>query len=346
MVAQVTTSAPGGRLQAPRALDALRPVAVGTSDPAAPAGRAERGAEGLRIVPRVSRDSAVTGGTTWSPVYSTVRTGSATVRVAVAGEGPPLLLLTGIGANIEMWETAARHLTGRRLIMLDVPGTGGSPALRVGLRMRGYAQLVTEVLDALRLDRVDALGYSWGGALAQQLAHQAPDRVRALVLAATTPGVGGQPPSPWVLALMNSPARYYSRTYLRLTAPLLFGSSPGAAADSPHGRARLHRPPSIVGYTQQLYAVSGWSSRWWLRQVNHPTLVIGARRDPLAPPRNAEILAAALPHARLEMVDGGHLFLFEDPEQGCALVEDFLRDQDAGSTSGAAAEQVGAHSRR
>jgi poly(3-hydroxyoctanoate) depolymerase len=313
-----------------------------SSDPARPAGRAERPLEALRIVPRVSRDGAGAASTAWPPVYSTVRTASATVRVAVAGEGPPLLLLTGIGANIEMWEPAARHLTGRRLIMLDMPGTGGSPALRVGLRMRGYAQLVTQVLDVLGLDRVDVLGYSWGGALAQQLAHQAPERVRALVLVATTPGLGGQPPSPWVLALMSSPARYYSRTCLRLTAPLLFGTSPGAAADSPHGRARLHRPPSLVGYTQQLYAVSGWSSRWWLRQVDHPTLVIGARRDPLAPPRNAEILAAALPHARLEMVDGGHLFLFEDAEQGCALVEDFLGDPDAG----APVEQLRARSGR
>jgi poly(3-hydroxyoctanoate) depolymerase len=313
-----------------------------SSDPAWPSGRAERPPEALRIVPRVSRDGAGAASTAWPPVYSTVRTASATVRVAVAGEGPPLLLLTGIGANIEMWEPAARHLTGRRLIMLDMPGTGGSPALRVGLRMRGYAQLVTQVLDVLGLDRVDVLGYSWGGALAQQLAHQAPERVRALVLVATTPGLGGQPPSPWVLALMSSPARYYSRTYLRLTAPLLFGSSPGAAADSSHGRARLHRPPSLVGYTQQLYAVSGWSSRWWLRQVDHPTLVIGARRDPLAPPRNAEILAAALPDARLEMVDGGHLFLFEDAEQGCALVEDFLGDPDAG----APVEQLRARSGR
>lgn len=306
-------------------------------------GRGEQGPEALRIVPRVSWDGAGAGGAAWPPVYSTVRTASATVRVAVTGEGPPLLLLTGIGANIEMWEPAARHLTGRRLVMLDVPGTGGSPALRVGLRMRGYAQLVTQVLDALGLGRVDVLGYSWGGALAQQLAHQAPHRVRALVLAATTPGLGGQPPAPWVLALMSSPARYYSRTYLRLTAPLLFGTSPRAAADSTHGHARLHRPPSLLGYTQQLYAISGWSSRCWLRQVAQPTLVIGARRDPLASPRNAEILATVLPDARLEMVDGGHLFLLEDPAQGCALVEDFLRDQDA-VAAGTPAEPAGAGS--
>ena len=281
-----------------------------------------------RIVRGVYRDGSTAAGPAWPPAYSRVRVGSASVRVAVAGEGPPLLLLNGIGANIEMWEPAARRLPGRRLVMLDVPGTGGSPALRAGLRMSGYARLVTAVLDALGHDRVDVLGYSWGGALAQQLAHQAPARVQNLVLAATTPGVGGQPPAPWVLALMASPTRYYSRHYLRLTAPLLFGSDPRTAADSAHGQARLRRPPSLLGYTQQLYAISGWSSRWWLDRIEHPTLVIGARRDPLAPPRNAHILATALPHAQLRMVDGGHLFLFEDPGQGCALVEQFLRRQE------------------
>ena len=105
------------------------------------------GPELLRIVARVSPDGEGAAGSTWPPVYSTVQAGPARVRVAVAGEGPPLLLLSGIGGNIEMWEPAARHLTGRRLVMLDVPGTGCSPALRVGLRMRGYAQLVTRVLD-------------------------------------------------------------------------------------------------------------------------------------------------------------------------------------------------------
>lgn len=289
---------------------------------------------------RVSSDGVGAGGAAWPPVYSTVRVGPATMRVAVTGEGPPLLLLTGIGANIEMWEPTARHLPGRRLVMLEMPGTGSSPALRTGLRMRGYAHLVTQVLDALELDRVDVLGYSWGGALAQQLARQAPQRVRALVLAATSPGLLGRPPAPWVLALMSSPARYYSRTVLRLTAPLIFGTSPHAAADSSHGQARLHRPPSLLGYAQQLYAISGWSSRGWLRQITRPTLVIGGRHDPLIPPRNAEILAAGLPDARLELVDGGHLLLLEDPAHSCALILDFLRTRGDGPAADAPVESA------
>jgi poly(3-hydroxyoctanoate) depolymerase len=266
----------------------------------------------------------------WQPALQNVRVGTtalgvATLRVATWGQGPPLLLLNGIGGNIEMWEAAATLLPGRSLIMIDMPGTGGSPALRRPLRMSGYAGLVVGALDQLGLGRVDVLGYSWGGALAQQVAHDAPARVRSLVLAATTPGLGGKPPAPWVVALMATPVRYYSRTYLRVVAPVVFGSDRTAAADGTSGQARRRRPPSLIGYTQQLYAISGWSSRRWLRRLTVPVLVLSASRDPLVPQRNGRILAGSIPGAQLRTVAGGHLFLLEHPEEGCRAIEAFLR---------------------
>jgi len=66
------------------------------------------------MVRGVYRDGQDAAGPAWPPVYSRVRVGSTTVRVAVAGEGPPLLLLNGIGANIEMWQPTARRLPGRQ----------------------------------------------------------------------------------------------------------------------------------------------------------------------------------------------------------------------------------------
>ena len=264
----------------------------------------------------------------WHPPIRWERVGLARIRVAVIGSGPPLLLVNGIGANIEMWEPVVRRLTGRTLVLFDMPGTGRSPALRVPRRMRGYATLVEGLLDELGIARADVLGYSWGGALAQQLAHQAPARVRSLVLGATMPGLGGEPPSPLVMTLMATPARYYSRTYLRLVAPYIFGSAPGAAADSPHGTARVSRPPSVLGYLHQLSAITGWSSRRWLKTLAVPTLVMAGSRDPLVRPRNGRILARLIPGARLHVVDGGHLFLLEQPEQACPVIEEFLAEQD------------------
>lgn len=249
------------------------------------------------------------------------------VRVAEHGDGPPLLLLNGIGGNMDMWEPVVRRIPDRRIVVFDAPGTGGSPALRRPMRMAGYAALVVRLLDELGVERPDVLGYSWGGALAQELAHRAPERVGALVLGATMPGVGGQPPAPWVIAAMATPARYYSRTYLRLVSPLVFGSAPDAAADSSHGAARLRKPPTLRGYSQQLYAISGWSSRPWLRTLRAPVLVLAARRDPLIPSRNGRILAREIPGARLHEVDGGHLFLLERADEAVAIVRDFLAER-------------------
>ena len=265
----------------------------------------------------------------WRPPVRWERVGTARIRVSVIGSGPPLLLCNGIGANIEMWQPVVERLTGRTLILFDMPGTGQSPPLLGPLRMRGYAHLVERLLDELGFDRVDVLGYSWGGALAQQLAHQAPERVRSLVLGATMPGLGGQPPSPLVMTLMATPARYYSRNYLRWAAPYIFGSAPGAAADSAHGTARVSRPPSMLGYVHQLSAITGWSSRRWLRTLTVPTLVMSGARDPLVRPRNARILARLIPGARSHVVEGGHLFLLEQPEDACPVIEAFLAEQDA-----------------
>ncbi len=264
----------------------------------------------------------------WVDDCRTVHLGRVPLRVATVGDGPPLLLLNGIGANIEMWQPLARELHGRRLVMVDMPGTGESPPLPYAASMSKYALLVVRLLDRLGLEQVDVLGYSWGGALAQQIAHQAPSRVRSLVLGATVPGIGGRPPAPWVAALMATPARYHSRTYLRYIAPVVFGSSPRRVADSLHGSARLRRPPSTRGYVQQLYAISQWSSLPFLRQLPHRTLVLAGRRDPLVPHRNAEILARTIPNARLHVVRGGHLFLLDHPREACAIAQAFLSEPD------------------
>ena len=69
------------------------------------------------------------------------------------------------------------------------------------------------MLDRLGYGEVDVLGYSFGGPVAQRLARRAPERVRRLVLAATTPGWGGVPGSLRTLVRMSTPLRYYWRSY-------------------------------------------------------------------------------------------------------------------------------------
>jgi poly(3-hydroxyoctanoate) depolymerase len=97
------------------------------------------------------------------------------LRFARRGSGPPLLLITGIGAHLDMWSPLARLVNDRELIAFDPPGAGLSQRPRLPLRMGRLARIVEALLDELRLERVDVLGYSWGGGLAQELARRAPD---------------------------------------------------------------------------------------------------------------------------------------------------------------------------
>jgi poly(3-hydroxyalkanoate) depolymerase len=251
------------------------------------------------------------------------------LRVAVRGTGQPLLLLMGIGGNLEMWAPFEDALDGRlvQTITVDAPGTGGSAGYPLPRRMSGLARTMERMLDALGYDQVDVLGVSFGGVLAQQLAHQAPQRVRRLVLAATGPGLGGVPGSPRTLLALATPRRYTQPDYFRRVAGRVYG---GAARRDPdamlHGSlARFTHAPAIGGYLAQLYAITGWTSLPWLCRLTQPTLVMCGDDDPIVPLANARILYRLIPHATLRIVHGGgHLFLLEQPRQVAAMVTDFL----------------------
>jgi poly(3-hydroxyalkanoate) depolymerase len=260
---------------------------------------------------------------------ATVRAAGLRLRVGRHGEGRPLLLITGIGAHLDMWAPFAHYAEGRELIAFDPPGAGLSQRPRLPLRMGGLAAVVRALLDELGLERVDVLGYSWGGALAQELARRAPDRVRRLVLCATAPGLGGSPPRPLAALMLATPARYYHPRLLTLTVPHIAG---GRTAREPsvlaaHAGDRLQRPPDPLGYAYQLYAVAGWSSLPWLHRLPQRALVVGGDQDPSVPLRNARLLAARIPRASLHVVNGGgHLFLLDEPENVAAAICAFLDD--------------------
>lgn len=263
-----------------------------------------------------------------SPGTELIDVGGLRLRVSVHGRGEPLLLLNGIGAAFELLEPFRRALDGFETIAVDAPGAGGSQATRVPWSLRSLARLMTGALDVLGYPRVDLLGVSWGGALAQELARRHPERVRKLVLAATSPGwlsVPGRPRAIWALA---TPRRYHSASYFDEVAPVLYG---GAARTHPgllreHRHLRFIRPPSWRGYLWQLLATTGWTSLPFLHRIDRPTLVLAADDDPIIPLTNARVMSRLLPRGRLHVVpDGGHLFLVTHASEVAPIVGQFLR---------------------
>jgi poly(3-hydroxyalkanoate) depolymerase len=264
------------------------------------------------------------------------------LRTCVAGGAdgePPLLLITGIGASLELATPFERELNRRgvRTISYDAPGVGQSTAYPWPRRMPGVAHTVERLLDAFGHDSVDVFGVSLGGVVAQQLAHQAPRRVRRLVLAATGPGLGGVPGSPRVLWALATPRRYYQPDYYRRVAGDIYG---GIARRDPdallHGSvARFMQPPTMLGYAAQLYSIVGWTSLPWLRCLRQPTLVLAGDDDPIVPLANARILARLIPAASLHVIaGGGHLFVLEHPAAVAERVSEFLSAPVATRTSG------------
>lgn len=256
----------------------------------------------------------------------TVHVDGLDVKVAERGSGRPLLLIMGLGGNMKMWEPLERELVPRgfRTITFDAPGTGGSTGWRVPRRMPAIARVVEHLLTALGHGQVDVLGVSLGGAIAQQLARQAPHRVRKLVLAATMPGVGGVPGSPSVLMRMSTPRRYRDPEYFRSVAGSLYGGRSRLTTE-PGVASRFEAPPTWAGYVHQLYAIQGWTSMPWLHRIRHRTLVMSGDDDPIIPLVNGRILAWRIPRAHLHVVrGGGHLFLLEEPEASAATIAPFL----------------------
>jgi poly(3-hydroxyalkanoate) depolymerase len=243
------------------------------------------------------------------------------------GNGPPLLLFNGIGANWELAKPFLESLTSTTAIIFDVPGVGGSPRPAWPYRPATLARLAADLIAELGYAEIDVAGVSWGGGIAQQFAHQFPKRCRRLVLAATAPGFTMVPASPSVLWKMATPRRYTDKDYMNQIAADIYG---GAFRDDPSliGRhaVAMHGARSL-GYFYQLLAMAGWTSLPWLWSLPQPTLVLMGSDDPLVPPINGQIMASLIPHAELQLLDDGHLFLVTRPKETAGLIEAFLADE-------------------
>ena len=106
------------------------------------------------------------------------------LRYFAGGEGPPLLLVHGYGGAAWNWAELAPLLPGRRLLIPDLPGHGGSTALPATPTLAGFADVLARLCEEEGLATVDVVGHSLGGVVGLRLAERRPQLVRRLVLAA------------------------------------------------------------------------------------------------------------------------------------------------------------------
>jgi len=192
--------------------------------------------------------------------------------------------------------------------------------------MPDLAVWLTHLMDVAGVERADVLGYSWGGVLAQQLAKDAPSRVRGLVLAATNYGLGSPTtPSLAQLDLLN----VWPRNNRNNPWQLLVAALGGDPTDRNVLRSVMSSlnplTTNVVGYFRQLYALGGWSSLPWLHTVRAPTLIVTGDTDAFIPVTVGRRLAHVIPHAELVLLPGAdHMLLSNRSAEVANVVEDFL----------------------
>lgn len=249
------------------------------------------------------------------------------LHVERRGAGEPLLLIAGLSHHTAHWGAEFLDALARdfEVITMDNRGTGRSARAEGRFTLPELAGDVAGVLAALELDSTHILGVSMGGMVAQELALERPQLVRTLILGCTF--FGGERAvrtDPEVIesiseAVMSGDRERAVVNGYRVSLSEAHRADP--ANYEPFKAATLDRPVSVSVLLMQLEAIEAFDAADRLASLDVPTLVIHGSEDRMIDARNGEMLAEAIPGARLEILDGvGHLFFWEEPERSAALV--------------------------
>ncbi len=254
-----------------------------------------------------------------------------TLYYEVVGQDSALCLIAGFRQSSAAWPRAFVDRLARRhrVITFDNRGTGRSPPTASGYALDNQARDVTGLLDALGMARVHLLGFSMGGAIAQEVVTRHQERVDRLILFGTFCGGPWATPAPWsVLRRLFETERLTPEEAARQAWPVTY--SPDYLAANPEAveqqmRRELEHPTPGFVARQQLEAIRRFDAYRALPKVRSPTLVATGAADVLVPSRNAVTLAARIPGARLELLnDLGHRAIWEAPEEMAELIGDWL----------------------
>ena len=249
----------------------------------------------------------------------------------VHGEGEPLLCVMGLGADSRAWIPEIGNWKGeRRVVVFDNRDVGRSSHVEKPYEVTDMANDSLALADHLELESFDLVGMSLGGAIAQEMALAAPERVRTLSLVVTYGGSGphgeararvlGKAVSALneeervdFLMMLTFSEAFFGQTeqFTRLRQILL---------DDPYPQ-----PPEA--FARQLAAAGRHETRDRLGQLSMPVQVIGAERDQMVPVWKSAELAGLIPGARLTILEGApHAVNIERAEELSRLVLDFVAE--------------------
>jgi 3-oxoadipate enol-lactonase len=253
------------------------------------------------------------------------------IAYGVQGSGPPLVLIMGYRLSSLAWplgfvEALVERFT---VVLFDNRGTGASDKPTIGYEISNMAKDVCGLMDHLEIARANVLGYSMGGAIAQDFVRQFPDRVLGLVLCATM--CGGPRAiyaSPSVIRVMRELDGLKPEEIARQIWSVTY--SPGylenhrELAES-QMRREIAAPTPLHAADLQFQAFAEFDCSKALPNIQAPTLVLTGDLDQLISPRNSKFIASRVPGASLIVIPScGHRVMWEATDECVGFITEFL----------------------
>ena len=252
-------------------------------------------------------------------------------KVGKGNGAKPIILITGLGATMDMWNPLLLEQlssSNHTVIIFDNRGAGESTV--GGTKEFSISQFANDtvgLLEALKIDKADVLGWSMGSFIAQELALTNPDKVGSLILYAS--GCGGKeakPPSPEVIKTLSNtsmPPQELRQKLISLLFPTVwFKANPDFLNYFPIPKESVS--PEIMG--KQSEAIAKWSGTCnTIPKITQPTLIIVGTEDIVTPAANSLILVERIPSSWLVQIrDAGHGLMYQYPDEFNRVLMTFL----------------------
>jgi 3-oxoadipate enol-lactonase len=248
------------------------------------------------------------------------RNGAVELYYESTGTGPAILLIAGQAMTLDAWWRTVPELSATfRVLTFDNRDIGRSSRWPWPYLVSQMADDAIAVLNAAGVDHAHVYGISLGGMVAQELALRYPERVRALILGATT--AGG---SDATLA-RSEPLTFFVRVGAMAPEEAEWAAVPynySLRTRRHHGdriaediAKRVAHQTDTLAYLHQVAAAATHNTMGRLANIEHPTLVVHGEEDLVMPPHNGETLARAIPQAELKLwPNAGHLYTTDNPQ--------------------------------
>ena len=274
------------------------------------------------------------------PTGSFAQVGKLRIRyIEHPGSGTPVVLIHGLPGTAEDWEDVTPLLAGHRTIAIDRPGFGYSSGGYVPFDKQ--LEAIDALLHKLHVVRPILVGHSYGGTISLGFAERYPSEVRGLVLvdaAAAGQHVGGfERAQAHLVQFLQLPVirQVANATFGQLLTTVSVNKREGEAFHpqpvvSAHHQRVLEinmTHGNLEAYAGELLAANGVVAQIDKRLgvIEAPAVVIQGDGDELVKPMYGQRLAAALPHARLVMLYGGHMQPYDHPAAIAAAVQSLSR---------------------